>query len=176
MDSNTHSTSRRERLAALTAEIDAVLAQDLDQLTEVALAEDALELRPQIDRLQGGWGRPGPAVRVHGGLVAGEVADGRHHRHQPGPDCPGVVPRPLPASGAALCAGELSAAHAEVLATSTLPPAGQAIQAAEPILLDTARRLDPTGLPKVVSYFADTVDPDRANARAPRCSERRGCG
>jgi hypothetical protein len=83
---------------------------------------------------------------------------------------------PLPASGAALLDGELSAAHAEVLATSTLHAATHAIKAAEPTLLDTARRLDPTGLRQVVSYFEYTVDPDRADARAQRRYERRGGG
>ena len=64
---------------------------------------------------------------------------------------------PLPATGAALCAGEISAAHAEVLATSTLHQANHAIQAAEPIGLDAARRLDPTGLGKAGTTTMDQM-------------------
>jgi hypothetical protein len=63
MDSNTHSISqppgqsagppggRRDRLAALAAEVEALAAQDLGGLTEVALAEEVLELRRLLDRL-----------------------------------------------------------------------------------------------------------------------------
>jgi hypothetical protein len=60
---------------------------------------------------------------------------------------------PLPESGKALCAGDISAAHAEVLAASTLHLADHAIHDAEPTLLDPARRLDPTGLRQVVTHL-----------------------
>ena len=70
MDSNTHSIRRSGRLAALVAEIDALLAQDLDGLTEVALADDVLELRPQIDRLEGRWLRYLAAIDARGAAGA----------------------------------------------------------------------------------------------------------
>src|SRR4029450_4929842 len=86
-----------------------------------------------------------------------------------------AAPRaPRPASGGARCAGETSPAHAEPLATSTLHVPDQAIQAAEPTLLDWARRQDPTGLRKVVTHLQYTVDPDGADAAAQRRYERRG--
>src|SRR4029453_11790733 len=81
---------------------------------------------------------------------------------------------PLPASGAALCAGGLSVPHAEVLPASTLHAPNHAIHDAEPTLLEAARRLDPSGLRQVVTHVAYTVDPDRADARAQRRYERRG--
>jgi hypothetical protein len=81
---------------------------------------------------------------------------------------------PLPASGAALCAGEISAAHAEVLAASTLHQADHVVAEAEPTLLDAARRLDPTGLRQVVTHVAYTIDPDRADQQAQRRYERLG--
>jgi hypothetical protein len=46
---------RPDRLASLTAEIDALLAEDLEGLTDAALVEEVLELRRQVDRLEGGW-------------------------------------------------------------------------------------------------------------------------
>src|SRR4029453_17375740 len=81
---------------------------------------------------------------------------------------------PLPDSGAALCAGDISAAHAEALATSTLHAPNHAIHDAEPTLLDAARRLDPSGLRQVVTHVAYTLDPDGADAAAQRRYERRG--
>src|SRR4029453_8874516 len=81
---------------------------------------------------------------------------------------------PLPATGAALCAGELSAAHAEVLATSTLDLPDHVVADAEPTLLEAARRLDPSGLRQVVTHLQYTIDPHRADARAQRRYERRG--
>jgi hypothetical protein len=86
----------------------------------------------------------------------------------------GLFRGPLPESGTALCAGEISAAHAEVLATSTLHLPDQAVHDAEPTLLDAARRLDPSGLRKLVTHFQYTVDPDGADAAAQRRYERRG--
>src|SRR4029453_7627243 len=81
---------------------------------------------------------------------------------------------PLPNTASAVMNGEVSVAHAEVLAASTLHLADQVIEEAEPTLLDAARRLDTTGLRQVATHFAYTLDPDRADARAQRRYERRG--
>jgi hypothetical protein len=81
---------------------------------------------------------------------------------------------PLPKSGTALCAGDISAAHAEVLATSTLHAPNHAIHDAEATLLEAARRLDPSGLRQVVTHVGYTLDPDRADQQAQRRYERRG--
>src|SRR4029453_9580830 len=81
---------------------------------------------------------------------------------------------PLPKSGTALGAGDISAAHAEVLATSTLHAPNHAIHDAEATLLEAARRLDPSGLRQVVTHVGYTLDPDGADARAQRRYERRG--
>ena len=188
MDSNTHSMRRSGRLAGLVAEIDALLDQDLNQLTEVTLTDDALELRPQIDRLEGIWLRYLAAVDARGaagaehGVQFGSTAAWLRVRLRMTRGAATTAVRtaralvrgPLPASGAALCQGELSVAHAEVLAASTRHAANHAIQQAEPTLLDAARRLDPTGLRKVVTHFEYMVDPDGADARAQRRYERRG--
>ena len=76
MDTNTSSTAsspgRPGRLAALTAAMDGLAAQDLDGLTDAALAEQVLALRRLVDRLEGHWlnqlagvdarGPPGPTT------------------------------------------------------------------------------------------------------------------
>jgi hypothetical protein len=63
MDSNTHSTSRApqfaagrpDELAALAAAVQDLAAQDLDRLTDAALADQVLTLRGLVDRLEGHW-------------------------------------------------------------------------------------------------------------------------
>jgi hypothetical protein len=188
MDSNTHSTRRPGRLAALTAAIDAFLAEDLDGLTDTALAEEILELRRLADRLDGQWLKELAAVDARGAAGAeqdrqfGSTASWLRVRLRMAATPATTTVRtaralfrgPLPESGTALCAGEISVAHAEVLATSTLHLPSHAIQAAEPTLLDSARRLDPTGLRHVVTSLEYTVDPDGADARAQRRYERQG--
>jgi hypothetical protein len=80
MDSNTHSSSRAERRAALTAAIDELTAQPLDGLTDAALAEELRELQHQRDRLDGQWLRTLAAVDAGGaagaedGVPAGSTA------------------------------------------------------------------------------------------------------
>jgi hypothetical protein len=81
MDSNTHSVTWRERLAALEADIDRLAAHDLDGLTDPALAEGALRLRRLANRVDGQWlawlaavdarGAAGAEEGVQGGSTAG---------------------------------------------------------------------------------------------------------
>ena len=188
MDSNTHSTRRRARLAALTAEIDAFLAEDLDGLTDAALTEEILELRPQVDRLEGGWLQRLAAADARGAAGAeqdrqfGSTAAWLRVRLRMAATTAATQVRtaralfrgPLPETGTALCAGEISVAHAEVLAAGTKDLPDHVAMDAEPTLLDAARRLDPTGLRQIVTHLEYTVDPDRADAAAQRRYERRG--
>jgi len=55
MDSNTHSTRRSERFAALAAAINDLDREDLDRLTDTTVADDILALRPLVERLEGQW-------------------------------------------------------------------------------------------------------------------------
>jgi hypothetical protein len=205
MDSNTYSTDAPiepadqrpagppvqppDDLADLTALLDRMAARDLERLSDAARAERVQGLRRLADRLDGQWlkelawwmpaGRPGPNKAASLGrrpAGCGEVADGQWHGRHRGPYRPGVVPRPLPASGAALCAGELSAAHTEVLATSTLHVPNQAVADAEATLVDAARRLDPTGLRQGGHPRWGHRRPDGADAKGQRRSGRRGWG
>src|SRR6266508_1385033 len=56
--------------------------------------------------------------------------------------------------------------------TADLPP-GTAAEA-EPVLLDTARRLDPPRLRRVVAHLHEVADPEGAETRVQRQHQRRG--
>jgi hypothetical protein len=73
-----------------------------------------------------------------------------------------------------LAAGEVSPAHAAVLAhgTGDLPVATTA--EAEPVLLEAARRLDPRRLRRVVNHLRYVADPDAAEQEQQRRFDRRG--
>src|SRR4029453_6241862 len=45
---------------------------------------------------------------------------------------------------------------------------------AEPVLLETASRVDPPRLRQAVTHLCRVVDPDAADWKAARCHERRG--
>src|SRR4029453_9398435 len=53
MDSNTHSVAWRDRLGALAAAVDELVAEDLDGLTDGALAGGVLRLRRLANRGDG---------------------------------------------------------------------------------------------------------------------------
>ena len=78
MNTNTSSrtapTGRPDRLAGLTAAVDALAAQDLDGLPDAVLAELVLVLRRLLDRLEGRWLQQLAAVDGRGAAGA-EVAD-----------------------------------------------------------------------------------------------------
>src|SRR4029453_3820643 len=158
MDSNTHSaqgpTGSADELADLSALLDRLQARDLDRLTGPARAERVLQLRRLADRLEGQWLNELAAVDARGEAGAGRAP---HVGSPPGwvgarlrmaattatsqvRTARALFRGPLPATGAALCAGDISAAHAEVLATSTLHAPNHAIHDAEATLLEAARR------------------------------------
>ena len=70
--------------------------------------------------------------------------------------------------------GELSPAHASVLAAGTHDLPAQVAVEAEPVLLEAARRLDPPRLGQAVGHLGAVIDPDTAAAQADRHHARRG--
>src|SRR5215207_10747720 len=204
MDSNTHSPQgatgpadppaagsppqRPDWLARLAADLKGLDAEDLDRLSDTAVANQTLQLQQLADCLDGIVLRHLAAVDARGAAGAeqdrrfGSTAGWLRARLRMAATTATSQVRtaralfrgPLPESGTALCAGELSAAHAEVLAASTLHLPDHVVADAEPTLLDPARRLDPPGLRQVVTHFGYTIDPDRADAAAQRRYERRG--
>jgi hypothetical protein len=192
MDSNTHSgrrsTSEPVELAALTAAVDELAAQDLDRLTDTALVERALELRRLGNRLEGQWLRTLAAVDARGaagteqGVPAGSTAAWLRARlHMGAGAATGLVRTaralyrgPLTGTAQALVDGEVSLAHARVLADSTHHLPTQTTADAEPVLLDAARRLDPPRLRQAITHLRLVADPDGTDRRAERHQQRRG--
>jgi Domain of unknown function (DUF222)/HNH endonuclease len=191
MDSNTHSTppptETADRLAALEAAVDGLAAPDLDGLPEAAVVEGALVLQRLAGCVEGHWLAWLAAVDARGAAGADQGA--------PAPSTAGWLRRrlrmsaaaatssvrtaralfrgPLTATGQAVVAGELSPAHARVLADSTHHLPTQVAAEAEPVLLDAARRLDPR-LRQAVAHLRLVADPDGADRQAERRLERRG--
>jgi hypothetical protein len=108
MDSNTHSTGPSGGLAALTAAVEELAAQDLDGLTDAVRAERVLgvaaaagppgrPLAPRAGRRRrpgGGRRRTRPPGRLHRQLAPQPAAHGCRGRPHQRPDRPGPVPRP----------------------------------------------------------------------------------
>jgi hypothetical protein len=190
MDSNTHSTSQSAGLAALAAELQSLAAQDLDSLTDAAMVEGALRLRRVADGVHGHWLAWLAAVDARGaagaedGVPAGSTAGWLRRRLRMSHSTATSLVRtaralyrgPLAATGQALADGELSPAHATVLAHSTHHLPAQVAAEAEPVLLEAARRLDPPRLRQAVAHLRRVADPEGADAQAERRHERRGCG
>jgi Domain of unknown function (DUF222)/HNH endonuclease len=188
MDSNTHSTSRPDRLPALAADLQALAATPLDQLTDAARVDRLLALQELADRLGGQWlaelaevdargaagaeeGVPAPStaawlrarLRLSAGAAHSLVRTAR-----------ALFRGPLAGTGQALVEGELSLAHAQVLAHSTQELPAQVAREAEPVLLEAARRLDPPRLRQAITHLRLVADPDGADRRAERQHQQRG--
>ena len=65
-------------------------------------------------------------------------------------------------------------AHAQVLATGTQHLPDQVTVAAEPVLVEAARRLDPTRLRRLLGHLLQVADPDGADRDRERRHQRRG--
>jgi hypothetical protein len=158
MDSNTHSGSRPARLAALAAAVDELAAQDLVGQTDAVLADQVLELRRLLDRLEGHWLQTLAAVDGRGaagadqGLQVGSTAAWLRGRLRLGAGAAAGWVRtaralyrgPLTQTGQALAAGELSTAHARC-GPRHPRPAGPGRRRGRTVLVAAARRLDLPG-------------------------------
>src|SRR5215204_5361340 len=137
MDPNTHSiqhpAERPDRLAVLAAAVDGLAAQDLDGLADAVRAERVLVLRGLVDRLEGHWLKELAAVDARGaagaelGTQAPSTASWLRARLRLGAGAATSSVRtaralfrgPLAATAEALTGGDISAAHARVLAHGT---------------------------------------------------------
>jgi Domain of unknown function (DUF222) len=188
MSSNTDSIEGAGGLEHLAAVVEELAGEELAALPAAAAARRVLVLRGLLERLEGQWLRELAAVDARGAAGAEDdtQADGtagwlRRRLRAGATQASGWVRMaralfrgPLAETGKALAAGELSAAHAAVLAggTQDLPPATAA--QAEPVLLQAARRLDPPRLRRLVAHLGLVADPDGAAAQARRRHEQRG--
>jgi Domain of unknown function (DUF222)/HNH endonuclease len=150
MDSNTHSTGQPARLAALTAAVEELAAQNLDGLTDAVRAERVLGLRRLLDRLEGHWLQELAAVDARGAagaehdLQVGSTASwlrtrlrmGAGAAHRNVRTARALFRGPLTQTAKALTDGQLSPAHASVLAHGTYDLPHQVTAEAEPVLVD----------------------------------------
>jgi Domain of unknown function (DUF222) len=153
MNPNTHSDRPPVGLTALAAVVDKLAAVDA---RGAAGAEDGVQAGSTA-----GWLRQ--RLRMGAGAAASAVRTAR-----------ALFRGPLARTGQALTAGELSLAHASVLAAGTHELAEHLTVEAEPVLLEAARRLDPGRLRRVVGHLQLVADPDGADHRTQRCHARRG--
>jgi hypothetical protein len=203
MDSNTHSTSQSTRraagppagppddLAVLAAAVDGLAAQDLERLTDTVLAERVLALRQLVDRLEGHWLKELATVDGRGAAGAeqdqqiGSTAAWLRNRLRLGAGAASSSVRtaralfrgPLAATAAAAAAltgGEISVAHARVLAHGTQELPDHLAVEAESVLVEAARRLDPPRLRRVLGHLQQVADPEGADRAAEVRHGRRG--
>ena len=179
---------RSPRLASLAAASQELAADDLDQLPDAALTQDLVELRQLLDGLEGYWLRGLATVDARGaaGAEQGEAAVStaswlrRRLRlsvaaaHSAVRTARALFGGALPETAAALCAGELSPAHATAIADGTRELADHLKLEAEPVLVDTAHRVDPRRLRQAADHLVQVADPEGADRKAARCLERRG--
>jgi hypothetical protein len=177
-----------EGLAALAAAVERLAAQDLDGLPDAVRAERVLRLRRLVDRLEGQWLQELAAVDARGaagaehGVQVGSTAGWLRARLRMGAGAARGCVRtaralfrgPLAATAQALTDGELSPAHASVLAAGTQDLPRQVTAEAEPVLVEAARRLDPPRLRQVLGHLQLVADPEGAASRAERRHQRRG--
>jgi hypothetical protein len=188
MDSNTHSTSRPDRLPVLVAELQGLAARPLHTLSDPARVDRLRTFRGLMDRLEGQWlgeladvdarGAAGAEEGVPAGSTAGWLRRRLRMSHSTASSlvrtARALYRGPLAQTGQALADGELSPAHATVLAHSTHDLPTQVAAEAEPVLLDAARRLDPPRLRQAIAHLRRVADPEGADAQAERRHERRG--
>jgi Domain of unknown function (DUF222)/HNH endonuclease len=196
MDSNRCSCGHRNQppssppalLASLTADVGELATEDLTTLADGALVEETLELRRLADQIDGEWLRRLAAVDGRGaagadhGIPAASTASWLRNRLRMSASAASnavataraLFRGPLSNTAQALCAGDISAAHASVLAHGTRDQPAHTTAEAEPTLLEAARRLDPPQLRRVIGHLQRTLDPDAADTQAQRQHERRG--
>jgi Domain of unknown function (DUF222) len=192
MASNTHSTrtpdGAADGLTALAATLNGFAGQDPDRLSDAARAERVLGLRRLLDRLEGHWLHELATVDARGaagadhGTQAPSTASWLRARLRLGAGAAASAVRtaralfcgPLTATAQALTEGELSPAHAAVLAHGTHDLPDHLTVEAEPVLVEAARRLDPPRLRRALGHLRLVADPDSADAQAERRHQQRG--
>ena len=196
MDSNTYSAQPPgrppdrypEELADLVAVLDRLAAEDPARLSDPAVADQALALRQLVDRLEGQWLRTLAVVDARGaagaedGLAVGSTAGWLRGRLRLAAGTAATAVRTaralfrglLTRTAEALTSGEVSVAHAAVLAHGTPDLPTHVRVEAEPVLVEAARRLDhPAATGRRPPPAGDR--PDGA-AQAERRHRRRGWG
>ena len=177
-----------DRLGSVVAAKRDVAAEDLDRLSEAALATDVVRLRRLLDGLEGEWLRRVAAVDARGAAGADQdhpalsTASWLRNRLRLSTGAARSAVRTaralfrgaLPDTAAALTAGVISPAHARVVADGTYDLPDHVKLAADPVLVEAARRLDPPRLRQAVAHLCQVTDPEGADRARDHRHERRG--
>ncbi|HJU01016.1 MAG TPA: DUF222 domain-containing protein, partial [Actinomycetes bacterium] len=177
-----------EDLADLAAAVDKLAAWDLSGQPDTARAQRLLAWRRLLDRQEGLWLQELATLDAHGGAgaeldqPAPSTASWLRNRLRLGVGSARSRVRtaralfggPLTQTAAALTAGVISLAHAQVIADGTRELAPHVQLDADPVLAELARHQDPAGLRRAVDQLGEVADPDRAHDQAARHHERRG--
>jgi hypothetical protein len=166
----------------LTGLIEALHEQDLDHLSDGALAEDLVTLRHGMDRLEAEFARRLRRFDAQHGYLSERAASlvswlRIRCRMSPGAaaqrvDVARQLPH-LPLTEHALVSGDIGFHHAAVIARCASEVGAEAVAPVEETLVEAARKLDPGRLRFVTRHLRHCVDPDGALADANADHARR---
>jgi hypothetical protein len=168
--------------------VDGLAAQDLQGLPDSVRAERVLELRRLLDRQEGLWLKELATLDARGAAGADQDRPAlstaswlRRRLRMSASAARGAVRAAralfggsLPQTAAALVAGDISPAHARVVADGTHQLPEQVKLEADPVLVEMAGRLDPPWLRQAVEQLCRVADPEGADRQAERRHGRRG--
>lgn len=156
-------------LISIDSAIDALATEDLTSLTSSALADDLVSLHRLVERLQAQLcRRVAHFERTQGFAVSGHLsmAAWLRHRCRLHGGAAGTLSRTsrhledLPQTEAAFASGEISYAHANVIARTSEQIGPEPVRQTESDLVEAARQLDPSDLAKVTDRLRFLVDQD----------------
>ena len=157
----------------LASAIDELLAVDPRELPETAVGELIVELRRQANRIDAAYYRLLENFDRRGGAVA-DAGTTQAWLRQTTNMSPSTASRDvhlardltdmLPATAAALADGEISPAHAQVIASLHPTLDADTVRRVEPHLADAARTHTPIDLRRWVAHVRNAYDPDGTDA------------
>jgi Domain of unknown function (DUF222)/HNH endonuclease len=159
----------------LASAVDDVLSVDTDGLDDDQLAAALLALHRAASRLAAAKARLTAAFDArrcwaHDGSTSAAAWLGRHRR-VPGEQARAEVRlarrlRTMPATAAALAAGDITVAHAQRLASLNRPPLERAFAESEALLVNQATTLPWAGFARAAAYWRQLAEPDGVEAEA----------
>jgi hypothetical protein len=177
-----------EDLAELAAVVDKLAARDLNRSSGPLQLQHATGLRWLMDRLEGQWLKeladldalgaaatdPDTPAPSTASWLRRQLRMGTGAAHDAVRTARALFRGPLTQTADALTSGQISAAHARVLAQGTRQLPDQVAAEAEPVLVEAAARLDPPLLRQAVGYLVEVADPQGAEVARRRRHQRRG--
>jgi hypothetical protein len=169
-------------LTELHAVLDGCAAETVGELPDAALAEDLVELRRAADRVEAEFARRlsvfdrRKVCRLEGAISTTSWL--RHRCHLSGSASAERVAMArhlaeLPQTSAAFGRGEVGYEQARVIARAAESIGDQAMQGAEHILVEAARRLDPQQLQIAADHLRHYLAPERMHRDADGEHDRR---